>query len=159
ANSLIDAVHKELKGLYMENTTFSNSFNPKIDENDTHFYKNSSIHLNINRFDHIQFKFSKNHEEPIKELKKVDSAAELTRIMLVLKKIFAKYQGVTSVIFDEVDTGVSGRVAQAMGEKIYEITNDSQVLCITHLPQVAAMADTHHLIGKHKKNNRMHTHV
>src|SRR5699024_4403341 len=58
ANSLIDAVHKELKGLYMENTTFSISFNPKIDENDTHFYKNSSIHLNKNGFDHIQFMIS-----------------------------------------------------------------------------------------------------
>src|SRR5699024_6173390 len=159
ANSLIDAVHKELKGLYMENTTFSISFNPKIDENDTHFYKNSSIHLNKNGYDHIQIMISTNPGEPIKELNKVASGGELSRIMLVLKKIFAKYQGVTSVIFDEVDTGVSGRVAQAMGEKIYEISNDSQVLCITHLPQVAAMADTHHLIGKHKKNNRMHTHV
>src|SRR5699024_6629451 len=84
---------------------------------------------------------------------------ELSRIMLVLKKIFAKHQGVTSVIFDEVDTGVSGRVAQAIAEKIYEISNASQVLCITHLPQVAAMADTHKLIEKHEKDDRTSTTV
>ncbi|HEX6594401.1 MAG TPA: DNA repair protein RecN [Bacillota bacterium] len=159
ADSLTAAVHKELKDLYMENTMFSISFDPKIDEKDTHFYKNQSIHLHKNGFDHIQFMISTNPGEPMKELNKVASGGELSRMMLVLKKIFAKYQGVTSVIFDEVDTGVSGRVAQAMGEKIYEISKDSQVLCITHLPQVAAMADTHQLIGKHKKDNRMHTNV
>src|SRR5690606_10488878 len=65
----------------------------------------------------------------------------------------------TSVIFDEVDTGVSGRVAQAMAEKIHEISRDSQVLCITHLPQVAAMADTHKFIEKEEKQNRTVTKV
>src|SRR5699024_10654223 len=139
--------------------TFSISFNPKIDENDTHFYINSSIHLNKNGFDHIQFMISTNPGEPIKELNKVASGGELSRIMLVLKTIIGKYQGLTSVIIDEVDTSVSGRVAQDMSEKIYELSNDSQVLFITHLPQVGVMADTHHLIGKHKKNNRIQTHV
>src|SRR5690625_5632855 len=79
--------------------------------------------------------------------------------MLTLKKIFAKHQGVTSVIFDEVDTGVSGRVAQSMGEKIYHISNDSQVLCITHLPQVAAMADTHIRIDKIDQDERSEEHT
>src|SRR5690625_7781009 len=77
--------------------------------------------------------------------------------MLAIKKIFANHQGVTSVIFDEVDTGVSGRVAQAMAEKIYQISHESQVLCITHLPQVAAMADTHKLIDKIDENERTAT--
>jgi DNA repair protein RecN (Recombination protein N) len=76
-----------------------------------------------------------------------------------MKKIFAKHQGVTSVIFDEVDTGVSGRVAQAMAEKIYDVSRDSQVLCITHLPQVAAMADTHKYINKIDKKERTATTV
>src|SRR5690625_542796 len=79
--------------------------------------------------------------------------------MLTLKKIFAKHQGITSVIFDEVDTGVSGRVAQAMAEKIVHISKDSQVLCITHLPQVAAMADTHFLITKEEKKDRTITYA
>ena len=64
-------------------------------------------------------------------------------MMLALKTIFSKHQGVTSIIFDEVDTGVSGRVAQAIAEKIHQVSDHSQVLCISHLPQVAAMADTH----------------
>lgn len=107
-----------------------------------------NVPLHKNGFDQIRFLISTNLGEPLKEISKVASGGELSRIMLVLKKLFAKHQGVTSVIFDEVDTGVSGRVAQAIAEKIFQISNDSQVLCITHLPQVAAMADTHLFIEK-----------
>src|SRR5699024_1302578 len=102
---------------------------------------------------------STNVGEPLKPLNKVASGGELSRIMLVIKKLFSKHQGVTSVIFDEVDTGVSGRVAQAMAEKIYQISLQSQVLCITHLPQVAAMSDTHKLIQKMENNKRTTTKV
>ena len=77
--------------------------------------------------------------------------------MLALKSIFSKHQGVTSIIFDEVDTGVSGRVAQAIAEKIYKVSTDSQVLCISHLPQVAAMADTHLFISKATNDGRTKT--
>lgn len=76
-----------------------------------------------------------------------------------MKSIFSKHQGITSIIFDEVDTGVSGRVAQAIGEKIYKVSEGSQVLCITHLPQVAAMADTHLFISKETKDGRTKTSV
>jgi DNA repair protein RecN (Recombination protein N) len=79
--------------------------------------------------------------------------------MLALKSIFSKHQGVTSIIFDEVDTGVSGRVAQSIAEKIYNVSTGSQVLCISHLPQVAAMADTHLYIAKVIKNGRTKTSV
>jgi DNA repair protein RecN (Recombination protein N) len=79
--------------------------------------------------------------------------------MLALKSIFSKHQGVTSIIFDEVDTGVSGRVAQAIAEKIYNVAVNSQVLCISHLPQVAAMADTHLFISKVTKGGRTKTFV
>lgn len=81
-------------------------------------------------------------------LVKSASGGELSRIMLALKTMFARAAGVTSIIFDEVDTGVSGRVAQAIGNKIYTISTKSQVLCITHLPQVAAMSDHHYFIEK-----------
>lgn len=80
-------------------------------------------------------------------------------MMLALKSIFSKHQGVTSIIFDEVDTGVSGRVAQAIAEKIYKVAVSSQVLCISHLPQVAAMADTHLYISKVTANGRTKTSV
>ena len=79
--------------------------------------------------------------------------------MLALKTIFAQNEGVTSIIFDEVDTGVSGRVAQAIADKIKVIANKSQVLCITHLPQVAAVAQHHFLIQKHVKDERTTTTV
>ena len=75
---------------------------------------------------------------------KIASGGEFSRMMLALKTIFSQIIKITSIIFDEVDTGVSGRVAQAIAEKIAEISFNSQVLCISHLPQVAAMADQHY---------------
>ena len=78
-------------------------------------------------------------------------------MMLALKSIFSKHQGITSIIFDEVDTGVSGRVAQAIAEKIAAIATNSQVLCISHLSQVAAMADQHLMIKKEVNGNRTYT--
>lgn len=151
AKELIHEVQKELKDLYLEKAAFSIDFSPEQPDD------NSLLHRN--GFDQIRFLISTNKGEPLKEISKVASGGELSRIMLVLKKLFAKHQGVTSVIFDEVDTGVSGRVAQAIAEKIFEISNESQVLCITHLPQVAAMADTHLLIEKNESQNRTHTKV
>src|SRR5699024_2585103 len=139
---LMKDMHKELNDLYLQNASFSVAFRPDIAEIDKNI-EEDQINLHKNGFDHIHFLISTNAGEPLKEISKVASGGELSRIMLVLKKIFAKHQGVTSVIFDEVDTGVSGRVAQAMAEKIFEVSKESQVLCITHLPQVAAMADTH----------------
>lgn len=90
-------------------------------------------------------------------LARIASGGELSRIMLALKTIFAQNKGVTSIIFDEVDTGVSGRVAQAIAEKISQIATNSQVLCITHLPQVAPVADHHYFIAKHVANGRTET--
>src|SRR5699024_268418 len=78
--------------------------------------------------------------EPLKRLDKVASGGELSRIMLILKKIFVKHQNIPTIIFDEIDTGVSGRVAQAIAEKMYDVSISGQTLCITHLPQVAAMS-------------------
>lgn len=158
ANSLIHEVHQEFSSLYLEKAHFSIDFTPEINETDL-LKENSSIKLHRNGFDHVRFMISTNPGEPLKELDKIASGGELSRIMLILKKIFSRHQGITSVIFDEVDTGVSGRVAQAIAEKIYQISNDSQVLCITHLPQVAAMADTHNLIEKNEKDNRTSTSV
>ncbi len=144
---LTGLIHKELKELYMEKTVFEIHFETAQD----HFSKNG--------VDHVEFYISTNPGEPLKPLSKVASGGELSRIMLALKSIFSKHQGVTSIIFDEVDTGVSGRVAQAIAEKIYKVALDSQVLCISHLPQVAAMADIHLLISKTVKDGRTSTAV
>ncbi|WP_160721568.1 DNA repair protein RecN [Bacillus sp. USDA818B3_A] len=147
AEKLTKLIHKELKELYMEKTIFEIRFEAE----QHHFAKNG--------VDHIEFYISTNPGEPLKPLSKVASGGELSRIMLALKSIFSKHQGVTSIIFDEVDTGVSGRVAQSIAEKIYKVASGSQVLCISHLPQVAAMADTHLFIAKIIKGGRTKTSV
>jgi DNA repair protein RecN (Recombination protein N) len=147
AEKLTKLIHNELKELYMAKTVFEIRFESIL----PHFSKNG--------VDHVEFYISTNPGEPLKPLSKIASGGELSRIMLALKSIFSKHQGVTSIIFDEVDTGVSGRVAQSIAEKIYKVAVDSQVLCISHLPQVAAMADTHLFISKVTKGGRTKTFV
>lgn len=162
AEELTSLIHEELKGLYLEKAKFEIRFNADWNEDDETIIEqlqSGAAKFNANGFDQIQFLISANPGEPLKELNKVASGGELSRIMLALKNIFAKHQGVTSVIFDEVDTGVSGRVAQSIAEKIFEISKASQVLCITHLPQVAAMSDTHKLIHKTQTDERTETSV
>lgn len=128
ALKLEQAVRDQLAGLYMEKTQFKVQFNSKkVPE--------------LDGLDNVEFLIQPNPGEDLKPLAKIASGGELSRIMLALKTIFARNEGVTSIIFDEVDTGVSGRVAQAIADKIHEISNHSQVLCISHLPQVAARAD------------------
>ena len=109
--------------------------------------------------DNVEFYIQTNPGESMGPLVKIASGGELSRVMLALKTIFAQHEGVTSIIFDEVDTGISGRVAQAIADKIKLIAQHSQVLCITHLPQVAAVAQHHFLIQKTVQNNRTTTHV
>ncbi|MEO2074380.1 MAG: DNA repair protein RecN [Bacillus sp. (in: firmicutes)] len=147
AEKLTYLIHKELKELYMAKTVFEIRF----EKEQEHFSKTG--------VDHVEFYISTNPGEPLKPLSKVASGGELSRIMLALKSIFSKHQGVTSIIFDEVDTGVSGRVAQSIAEKIYKVASGSQVLCISHLPQVAAMADTHLFISKVITGGRTKTSV
>ena len=142
AKELTKAIHRELKELYMQKTVFEVRFE-KLDDSFT-----------PNGMDEVTFYLTANPGEPLKPLSRIASGGELSRIMLALKSIFSKHQEVTSIIFDEVDTGVSGRVAQAIAEKIHKVSIDSQVLCISHLPQVAAMADTHLYIAKATKDGR-----
>lgn len=147
ASKLTKLIHLELKELYMAKTVFEIRFSSNFE----HFARNG--------VDKVDFYLSTNPGEPLKPLSKIASGGELSRIMLALKSIFSKHQGITSIIFDEVDTGVSGRVAQAIAEKIYKVATDSQVLCISHLPQVAAMADTHLFISKVTSAGRTKTSV
>ncbi|WP_117169269.1 DNA repair protein RecN [Paraliobacillus sediminis] len=159
AKQLKLAIQQELQDLYLEKATFEVDIKTKKTKPNEPESKSIPVQLTPNGFDIIRFLISTNPGEPIKEMNKVASGGELSRIMLALKNIFAKHQGATSVIFDEIDTGVSGRVAQAIAEKIHGISTGSQVLCITHLPQVAAMADTHLLIEKNVSEQRTSTTV
>lgn len=161
AKKLAKQIQQELKDLYMEKSTFDTEFHVKKAErdDDAPVVNGMPVQLTKHGIDNVRFLISTNTGEPLKSLSKVASGGELSRIMLAMKSIFSAQQDVTSIIFDEVDTGVSGRVAQAIAEKIHRVSIGSQVLCITHLPQVAAMADTHLLITKQSKDGRTTTSV
>ncbi|TFJ38978.1 DNA repair protein RecN [Carnobacterium divergens] len=150
AKDLEISIHEQLKELYMEKVIFEVRFLSK-ETNGKSFSENG--------IDQVEFYIATNPGEPLKPLAKVASGGELSRMMLAMKTIFSKNLGITSIIFDEVDTGVSGRVAQAIANKIYLVAVHSQVLCITHLPQVAAMADHHLFISKTVVGERTETHV
>ncbi|MEH6940338.1 DNA repair protein RecN [Bacillus sp. JJ722] len=155
AELLTTNILQELKELYMEKTIFEIMFLKKPSLSD----ELNSPEITRSGLDEVEFYISTNPGEPLKPLARTASGGELSRIMLALKNIFSKHSGITSIIFDEVDTGVSGRVAQSIAEKIYKVSVDSQVLCISHLPQVAAMADTHLFIQKEIKDGRTKTSV
>ncbi|MBF0709984.1 MULTISPECIES: DNA repair protein RecN [unclassified Gemella] len=133
-------IQKELKFLYMEKSLIKINFVDK--------------EYGILGKDDIRILISANLGEPLKSLSKVASGGELSRVMLALKIIFSKSIDVVSVIFDEIDTGVSGRVSQRMAEKMYQLAVNSQVICISHLPQTTALADSNLFIHKELKNDR-----
>ncbi|BDR75786.1 DNA repair protein RecN [Clostridium tetani] len=107
--------------------------------------------------DGVQFLISTNPGEPLKPLEKIVSGGELSRIMLALKTVFVDKDKIPSVIFDEIDTGISGRVAQSVAEKMYSISQKHQVFCVTHLPQISCFSDTHYLVSKKVKENKTYT--
>ena len=112
-----------------------------------------------NGFDDVEYQISTNPGESVKPLGKIVSGGELSRIMLALKAILADRDQIETLIFDEIDTGISGRTAQKVSEKMAVIGRHHQVLCITHLPQIAAMADTHFEIEKHQKGTETITEI
>lgn len=112
-----------------------------------------------NGYDSIEYEISTNPGESVKPLGRIVSGGELSRIMLAIKAILADRDQIETLIFDEIDTGISGRTAQKVSEKMAVIGSCHQVLCITHLPQIAAMADTHFEIEKHQKGSETITEI
>jgi DNA repair protein RecN (Recombination protein N) len=113
--------------------------------------------LTAEGFDMVRFLFSANPGEPVKPLARIASGGEMSRVMLALKSVTAGEIG--CLIFDEIDTGVSGRMAQAVGEKIARIAKGRQVICVTHLPQIACMADEQYVVYKTEQDGRAGTRV
>jgi len=109
--------------------------------------------------DKIRFIMSANAGEELGRISKIASGGELSRIMLAMKNVFAENDPVKTMIFDEIDTGVSGIAAQRVGEKLYSVSLGKQVMCVTHLPQIAAMADNHYVIRKEERSGRTYTDV
>ena len=115
--------------------------------------------FNVDGCDNVQFLISTNPGEPLMPLEKIISGGELSRIMLALKTVFINKDSIPSVIFDEIDTGISGRIAQSVAEKMYSFSDGRQVFCITHLPQIACMSDVHYNISKKVVDNKTYTNV
>ena len=145
AKELDDAILINLHELMLPNACFKTVFTEC----------NPSEHGNEN----VEFMISMNRGEDPKSLVKTASGGELSRLMLGLKVIFTKLQGIQTVIFDEIDTGVSGPVATAIGQKMKTLSNSCQVFAVTHLAQVAACADTHYFVSKEDKDNKTITYV
>ncbi len=141
----------ELKELGMPNTGFEVDI---VTYNDIETIANKA---GSNGIDIVEFLISPNLGEPLKPLKKVISGGEMSRFMLAIKKITAQIDGVNVMVFDEIDTGISGKIAQVVANKLYDISNSKQVLAVTHLPQLASMADAHYLIEKTTDNLRTNT--
>ncbi len=145
AKSLSEKILSELAQLDMPRVQFSCEF--------------TETELSVNGIDQAAFYMSANVGESLKPLSKVASGGELARIMLAMKNVLAEQDRVQTLIFDEVDTGVSGRAAQKVAEKLRSVAKTKQVLCVTHLPQLAAMGDTHLLIAKEERGGRTYTTV
>lgn len=147
AKALAENICKELKELGMNNATFY----AEVGYSDDRIGENGA--------DDVLFMFSANAGQPAKALSKVISGGELSRFMLAVKNIISDVDGVQTMVFDEIDTGISGKIAQVVAEKLYNISTGKQVLAVTHLPQLASMADAHYLITKHTADCKTFTDV
>jgi len=150
-------VKKNLVLLGIDNAVFKIKFVLSIAENDNDNFvlvKNKKYHCTENGIDDIEFYISTNAGEDVKPLTKVASGGEVSRIMLSLKTILAKSDKLPLLIFDEIDTGVSGRIAQKVGTSLKDLASFHQIISITHLPQIAAVADHHYSVEKKNVDNR-----
>ena len=146
ARELEKLVMAQLKDLGMGSTVFQVEFRPKEE-------------ITANGMEDIEFVASTNPGEPLKPLASIASGGEISRFMLALKVILAENDGIETMIFDEIDTGISGRMAQTVGEKMSLLGKNKQVICVTHLAQIAALADTQFAVEKTVEEGRTGSHV
>ena len=149
AQRLAQCIQSELTQLDMPKVRFQVEFAPK----------DGADGMDATGMDVVRFLMSANVGEDLKPIQKIASGGELSRIMLALKNVLAETEQVTTLIFDEVDTGVSGRAAGKVAQKLFQVSRNKQVLCVTHLPQIAAMGDVHFSVEKGEKDGRTYTQV
>ena len=154
AKSLKQGVEKELKELHMNGVRFGVDFNYPADSEGFVEYHQVKMKPTPVGLGTLEFLFSPNAGEDLRPLAKIASGGELSRIMLALKSILNKQDTIPVMIFDEVDTGIGGRVAEKVGDKLKKVSKTKQVFCITHLPQIAGMASTHYRVEKKVEGKR-----
>ncbi len=149
AKLLADRIQDELSQLDMPRVRFQVEFSEKENEDG----------MDATGMDSVRFLMSANVGEDLKPINKIASGGELSRIMLALKNVLAENDQVTTLVFDEVDTGVSGRAASKVAQKLFQVSRSKQVLCVTHLPQIAAMGSVHFSVEKGERDGRTFTSV
>jgi DNA repair protein RecN (Recombination protein N) len=155
---LAEAVEQELEYLHMSKTRFAVEASQHEEESGIPV-AGKNIRASADGIDDIRFMISPNPGEPLKPLAKIASGGEMSRIMLAILNILAKLRPIQTMVFDEIDAGIGGRAAQAVAEKLADVSTQRQVICVSHLPQVSSMADTHLHIYKEADGDRTFTKV
>ncbi len=161
ATLLSASMEEQLNDLNMRRARFQVEIVQVPDENGVPASVNGEAEMlyacDATGIDHVQFLIAPNPGEPFKPLTKIASGGETSRLMLALKTILADADATPTLIFDEIDAGISGRSGQVVGEKLWQLTKNHQIICVTHLPQIAAFADTHYNVNKQILDNRTMT--
>ncbi|MCH8208573.1 MAG: DNA repair protein RecN, partial [Nitrospinae bacterium] len=157
AKRMQKVVEKELRDLSMNQARFAVNFQYPPDPDSFAVYKNKKVKVSLNGIGASEFFFSSNPGEELRPLAKIASGGEISRVMLALKSILNDQEATPTMIFDEVDSGISGKVAEQVGVKLKKIAKEKQVFSITHLPQIAGMASAHYLVHKAVKGKRTQT--
>jgi len=152
-------VEKELCDLGMKDVKLEVQFNYEKDDSSFVAYRKKKVKINSTGIGVIEFLFSPNPGEDLKPLVKVASGGELSRLMLALKSNLNKQDIIPVMVFDEVDTGIGGKIAEVVGNKLKKIATEKQVFCITHLPQIAGKAGSHFMVFKTVKDKRTHSSI
>jgi DNA repair protein RecN (Recombination protein N) len=152
-------MEKEVKGLGMPETIFEVRFLEAPETEDDPPFHLGGKTLTDSGMDQIEFYFSPNPGEPPKALAKIASGGELSRLMLAIKSLVLMPGDIPTLLFDEVDAGIGGGVAEIVGKKLKQVASAHQVICVTHLPQIAALADSHHVVRKEVSKGRTTTTV
>lgn len=159
AESMASGIEAELNDLKMASARFGVDFQTKPDPQGLALADGSRVAFDSNGFDRVEFLVAPNLGEGLKPLAKVASGGETARLMLALKNILARADQVPSLVFDEIDQGIGGRVGGVVGQKLWQLARSHQVFCITHLPQLAAFGDQHFQVQKIIENGRTSTRV
>jgi DNA repair protein RecN (Recombination protein N) len=148
AETLSRSVERELGDLKMDNARFKVSVDVRLDETDLPIDPDRRVAFDVNGYDQVEFLVETNPGEGLKPLVKIASGGETSRLMLALKNVLALADQVSTLIFDEIDQGIGGRVGMVVGEKLWTLSQQHQVMCITHLPQLAGYGGQHYKVTK-----------